>query len=608
MTVGSKDLRFGFDVDAIRDRYREERDKRLRPDGDDQYTELSGKFLHYNEDDPYAAPLARDPVERDVDVAIIGGGFSGLLAGARLQEVGIQDLCIVEAGGDFGGTWYWNRYPGAQCDVESYSYLPLLEETGFVPENRYSFTDEIFEYCQLIGRRFGLYDRTYFQTRARSLEWDEGLKRWRLRTSRGDDIRARFVINGLGTASRAKLPGIPGIEDFEGHSFHTSRWDYEYTGGGVNSPLTRLADKRVAIIGTGATAIQCIPRVAWAARHLHVFQRTPSTLGFRNNKETDVDWYRSQAPGWQDERRRAFADMLQGVPVADDLAETFDNRVNKNSQALRDLIAREAPKTPRETAFLVEVADHQIMNGIRQRVDDEVRDAATAEALKPWYRRMCKRPTFNDEFLACFNQDNVTLVDVSDAKGVERITPTGVVANGVEYEVDCIIYASGFEITSDFKRRMGFEIKGRGGKSLFDHWRGGLGSMKTLHGFSTRGFPNWFYIGVSQNAVGFNMTQMFDEQARHIAYVIAETQKRQGLTVEPSEAAQDAWVQEIRDTAVDATKFQMDCTPGYYNNEGNPGGGMTSGAYQGGINRFNEILSAWRSAGDLAGLEISRAE
>jgi cyclohexanone monooxygenase len=593
----------GFDPDALREKYRREREKRMREDGVDQYIEMAGTYAHFAEDDPYVEPgFVRPAIVDEVDVLIIGGGFSGLLAGARLTEEGVTDFRIVEAGADFGGTWYWNRYPGAQCDIESYCYLPLLEELNYMPKEKYSFVSEIFEHSQRIGRHYGLYEKTYFQTRVRSVAWDDEITRWHIRTNRDDDIKARFVVMALGSATRAKLPGVPGIDEFEGHSFHTNRWDYTYTGGDTNGGMTKLRDKRVAVIGTGATAIQCVPRVAQYAEHLYVFQRTPSSVDWRGNKPTDPDWWDTLGPGWQRERRENFGALASGQAVDVDLVndgwtDIFRNVVTAPKGANK-------PKSREERTRVLELADFRKMNEIRQRVDDTVEDTDTAEALKPYYRQMCKRPTFNDEFLPCFNQDNVTLVDVSEAKGVERITKKGVIANGEEYEVDLIIYASGFEISSDFRRRLGIEINGRDGLSLFDCWGDGL---KTLHGFTSRGFPNWFYIGVSQNAFSVNMTAMFDDQARHIAYVIAETQRRGGTTVEPTQEAQDAWVELINGFHVGGLTFLETCTPGYYNNEGSPRGGSAFfGAYTPGINAFNRLLEEWREQGEMAGLEIDR--
>jgi cyclohexanone monooxygenase len=407
----------------------------------------------------------------------------------------------------------------------------------------------------------------------------------------------------LGPMSRPKLPGIPGITDFQGHSFHSSRWDYAYTGGDTTGGLTKLADKKVAVIGSGATAIQCVPRLARDAGHVYLFQRTPSSVGFRRNRPTDPDWWSSLEPGWQRERRENFAAQAAGQPVEADL---IDDSWTEIFRAISSPKGENRPRTKAERDEYVELADMQLMEQLRRRVEDVVRDPATVEALKPYYRVMCKRPTFNDEFLECFNRDNVTLVDVSDTQGVERITATGVVAGGREYEVDCIVYASGFEMSSGMRRRVGMDINGRDGRSLFDHWGEGL---RTLHGFSTRGFPNWFWIGVSQNAFSLNMTSMFDDQARHIAYVIDETMRRGAATVEPSEQAQADWVELINSFYVGGRGFLEACTPGYYNNEGSPlGGSGFFGAYTPGINAFNRLLEEWRDEGALAGMELRRPE
>ncbi|MFN9926414.1 MAG: flavin-containing monooxygenase [Phenylobacterium sp.] len=598
----SVETELGFDPAALRERYRAEREKRLRADGEAQYIELAGGFARYAEDDPYADPsFTRAPLQDEVEVAIIGGGFSGLLAGARLREAGVEDIRIIEAGADFGGTWYWNRYPGAQCDIESYCYLPLLEELGYVPKEKYSYVNEIFEHSQRVGRAYRLYDAACFQTRVRELRWDEGLRRWRIATNRGDDMKARFVIMALGTASRAKLPGIPGIETFAGHSFHTSRWDYGYTGGDTTGNLTGLADKRVAIIGTGATAIQCVPFVGRHAQHLYVFQRTPSSVDLRGNAPTDPEWAKTLEPGWQRARRKNFANIVEGKPFTEDLVNdgwTDIFRSLASGGALAEKLGIKA-----DPMAAVELADFVKMNKIRARVDEHVADPATAEALKPWYRQFCKRPTFNDEFLPTFNRPNVTLVDVSAAQGVERITPAGVVANGSEYPVDCIIYASGFEISTAFRRRIGFDIFGRGGLSLFDYYKDGF---RTLHGHSSRNFPNWFYIGVGQNGLSVNMTAMFDDQAQHIAYIIKEARARGATTVEPTPEAEEAWVETIRSVAILNRDFQNNCTPGYYNNEGGErSGGLNGQTYTPGINRFNALLAEWRAQGEMQGLELT---
>jgi cyclohexanone monooxygenase len=594
----------GYDPDALREKYRQERDKRLRADGENQYVELAGRFARYAEADPYADPnFSRPSLTDEVDVVIVGGGFSGMLAAARCKEAGLNDIRLIEAGGDFGGTWYWNRYPGAQCDIESYCYLPLLEELGVLPKEKYSYVTEIFEHSQRVGRAYGLYDVALFQTRVKALDWDEAQKRWIVSTDRDDAIRARFVVMALGPASRPKLPGIPGIETFEGHSFHTSRWDYAYTGGDTNGNLHKLADKRVAIIGTGATAIQCVPHLGAHAQHLYVFQRTPSSVDIRGNKPTDPEWAASLAPGWQRARRENFADIVLGRPFEVDLVNDSWTDIFRSLQGPMALRTA-GPANPEEAARRAELADFNKMNQIRARVDAAVQDKAIAEALKPWYRQFCKRPTFNDDYLPTFNRPNVTLVDTSATQGVEHITPRGLVANGVEYEVDCLIYSTGFEISTDFRRRIGFPIIGRDGRSLVDYWSNGF---RTLHGFTSNGFPNWFYIGISQNGLSVNMTAMFDDQARHIAYIISEAQKRQALTVEPSVEAQEAWVEHVHSLAVNNRAFLEACTPGYYNNEGSERpGSLAAETYSPGINAFNDLVAQWRAKGDLEGMILGQ--
>jgi cyclohexanone monooxygenase len=583
--------------DAIREKYRRERDKRLRGDGEEQYIEVSGVFAHFNEVDPYVAPgFSRAPQTSEVEVAIVGGGFSGMLAAVRLRELGVTDVRIIEAAGDFGGTWYWNRYPGAQCDIESYCYLPLLEELGYIPKEKYSYAKEIFEHSRRIGQAYGLYDLTLFQTRVTRLEWDAGLKRWHVRTGRGDDLKARFVIMAQGPASRPKLPGIPGIETFKGHAFHTSRWDYGYTGGDQEGDLHKLADKTVAIIGTGATAVQCIPHLGKHAKQLFVFQRTPTVIfGPRGNRPTDAAWPATLQTGWQKARRENFNHVLLGNPSDVDLVDDGWTAISRRIIAA----AMAEPGTPKEIEQRIEVADFALMNEIRAGIETAITDPATAEALKPWYRAFCKRPTFHDEYFATFNRPNVTLVDVSASKGVERITPNGLMANGKEYAVDCIVYATGFEISSAWKRRIGMDIIGRGGRSLRDDWADGF---KTLHGFTTEGFPNWFYMGISQNGLSPNMTSMFDDQARHIAYIIKETRTRGKTTVEPTLDAQMEWVATIRKLSMLNRAYEQSCTPGYYNNEGAARGGVNAEIYAPGINAFNDLLAAWRARGDMEGV------
>jgi len=588
-----------FDPDALREKYRAERDKRLRADGNEQYIEVKGKFAHFLED-PYVDPLERSALFDERDVIVIGGGFGGLLAAARLREAGITSLRMIEKGGDFGGTWYWNRYPGAMCDVESYIYLPLLEEVGYVPKEKYTRAPEILAHSRAIGKKFGLYDDVCFQTEVTELRWEEASARWIVSTNRGDRMRARFVAMANGPLNRPKLPGLPGIDSFRGHMFHTSRWDYAYTGGGPDGGLTGLRDKRVALIGTGATAVQCVPHVAEGAKQLYVFQRTPSSIDVRANRDTDPEWAKSLRNGWQQQRMDNFNILVSGGWQPEDL-------VNDGwTDIIRKLLVRaqtdpNAVATPDAAAGTLELADFEKMNQIRARVDTIIEDRETAESLKPYYRQFCKRPCFHDEYLPAFNRPNVKLVD-TNGRGVERITEQGVVANGVEHEVDCIIFATGFEVGTSYSRRAGYEIVGRGGVTLSDKWADGV---RTLHGLHSRGFPNCFIMGNQQSAFTVNFPHAINEQSRHIAYVVGQAQKNGARTVEASQSAEDAWVETILQLSRFGRDYLEACTPGYYNNEGKLSDlAAQNGPYGAGPEAFFKLMREWRDAGKLEGLEL----
>jgi cation diffusion facilitator CzcD-associated flavoprotein CzcO len=588
----------GFDPGLLREKYAAERAKRLRADGNSQYQEISGQFAHFNVD-PYVEPgFRRAALQEELDVVIIGGGFGGMLAAVRLQEASITNFRIIEKAGNFGGTWYWNRYPGAQCDVEGYLYLPLLEETGYIPRERYSFAPEIFAHAQRIGQHFNLYGKACFQTKIKEARWDDKTQRWRITTDRGDLFKTRFLIMASGPLNRPKLPGIPRIEKFKGHTFHTSRWDYEYTGGNTTGGLHKLSDKRVGIIGTGATAIQCIPHLGEFAQQLYVFQRTPSSVDERNNTPTDPEWAKKLKPGWQEYRNRNFTALLDGVQLdKDEVRDKWTSPLKK----LGDLISsRTDPNLSADDKMaLAEIADFQKMNEIRARVSSTVRDPATADALKPWYGQWCKRPTFNDEYLLIFNRPNVKLVDTS-GKGVERITEHGVVVDGVEYEVDCLIFATGFEVGTAYTRRGEFAMYGRNGISLGDYWAEG---MRTFHGFLSHGFPNCFHMGLTQTGLTANFTYMLNKQAYHVAQLIAEVNRRNAKSIEPTPEAEAEWVR-IVNRPNPMTKYQSVCTPGYYNGEGTSTGGFLQAVYPDGALAFFDFLARWRRQGDLDGLIV----
>ncbi len=524
--------------DAIKDRFAEARDLRLkyRPQGTAQYTsDLTGELARY-EVDPYADDgEPRAPITDTVECLFIGGGFSALLTAARLRERGVESIRIVERGADVGGTWYWNRYPGAACDVPAYDYLPLLDEMGVVPSRLYAKGPEIFAHCQAIARRYDLYELAVFRTTVTSTTWDDAEKLWTLRTDRGDVLKARFVICANGTLSKPKLSKIAGMESFAGHAFHTSRWDYAYTG----SDLSGLADKVVGIIGTGASAVQAIPRLGKAAKGLYVFQRTPSGIDLRNDRPTDPAWIAKLRPGWQQARRMKH---LKGRDI------------DLEKKAELDMLSREEKIRRQENDNI----DH--MMRIHRRIEEIVQDKATAEALKPWYMFMCKRPCFDDDYLPAYNLPNVHLVDTK-GKGITEIAPEGPVFEGKTYPLDLLIYATGFEVQ---KTGIYNEIRGKDGREINETYSGGL---RTLFGVHTHGYPNLFIMGGYQASFQFNLTFMLQCQGDHIAECIALARERGAAEIDVSPQTEEWWVQEVI-AHRGKTSRNSDCTPGYYNFEG----------------------------------------
>ena len=590
-----------LDKAALLARYRAERDKRLRPDGSAQYLPLAG---HLPTDDPYTPRTERAPKTDHVRFAFIGGGFAGLVTGARLVEAGVTDVCILEKGGGFGGTWYWNRYPGAQCDTASMVYLPLLEETGHRPTEKYAHAPEILAQCQRIGTQYGLQERALFHTQVQDLRWDDVAACWRIRTDRGDDFTADFIGLGTGPLHVPKLPGIPGIDSFAGHAFHTSRWDYAYTGGDPSGALMdRLADKRVALIGTGATAVQCVPHLARACGVLQVIQRTPSSVDVRANAPIDPDWFAGIAtPGWQQRWLENFTANQAGGNARDDLVQDGWTELARRIRAKVVSLPPEQ-RTPQAMLAAFEDADHEKMNAIRARVDAEVHDPATARALKAWYRQLCKRPCFHDAYLQAFNRPNCHLVD-TDGQGVERITARGPVVAGVQHDVDCIVYASGFEVGTPYTARAGFDLVGRDGLRLSDAWGQG---MRSLHGVHVHGFPNAFFVQPTQGAnLISNVPHNLTESGRTIATIVRHALDQGHRRVEVMPEAQEAWVQLLL-SGPGRMIGGPDCTPGYYNNEGQAPtlASRLAVGYPAGPSAYFQYLAGWRSNGRFDGLVFS---
>jgi cyclohexanone monooxygenase len=606
-----------IDKPALRRRYQDERDKRLRADGRSQYQRVTGTSLR----DPYLPMHPRQACADHMTFTLVGGGFAGLVTGARLKQAGVEDIRIVDKAGDVGGTWYWNRYPGAQCDTASLVYLPLLEETGHIPTEKYAHAPEILAHCRRIATQFGLDDGALFHTEVTEVEWDDDAQVWSIRTDRGDRFTSRFIGLGTGPLHVAKLPDIPGINRFRGHSFHTSRWDYAYTGGSSDgAPLTALADKRVAIIGTGATAVQCVPHLARAAQQLYVFQRTPSSVDVRANEPIDPEWFASIAtPGWQQRWLDNFtANTMGGLGAAADDDLIGDGWTDISRRVKAAMLQRAAGGEVGADAILdaFEDADFEKMEEIRARVDAVVGDAETAAALKAWYGQLCKRPCFHDEYLEAFNAPGVTLVD-TDGRGVEAITERGVVAGGRLHEVDCIVWATGFEVGTDISSRAGFDPIGRGGVRLSERWAEG---MRTMHGIHVHGFPNAFFVQLTQGSnhianVPHNMT----ESGTTIAAIVAHAIATGASTVEVTAGAEAAWIERLLSGAravggrsgVGARQLYLPgsqaCTPGYYNNEGqapSAAARLNVLGFPGGPLPFFRYIDRWRSSGNFEGLEF----
>ncbi|MGW4125846.1 flavin-containing monooxygenase [Nocardia sp. NPDC004711] len=563
-----------FDPQWLRKKYRAERDRRIRPEGKRQFTGASGKFAQFARD-PWTPSIERAPLSEHSAVIIAGGGFGGLLMGARLHEAGIRDIRVIEIGGDFGGTWYWNRYPGAMCDIEAHTYLPLLEELGWIPRHRYAHAAEMFELSQKIGSTYGLYDRACFQTSVTAAQWNEQSSRWTIETDRGDRLTTDYFVIACGRQSLPRFPALPGIDDYEGHIFHTSRWDYGYTGGSADGQLANLADKRIGIVGTGATALQVVPAVAPYAQELLVFQRTPSTVGFRGQRETGPDWVDRSRPGWQRKRRDNFQAHVQYgttsghiAPSVDLIADGWTSSFALLAEPEETTVARLGRKpTPEELELISEINDFRLMNQVRERVRTTVKDPVTAAALEPWYRWWCKRPGWHDDYLEAFNRENVTLVD-TNGHGIERFTRTGVVTDGKKYGVDCLVMATGFESSVAYTHLTGFELQGRDGISLTQHWAAGV---RTLHGITTDNFPSLFFMGGNpQTAAAINAVHMLDEQAQYIARAIACAIREGDAVLEAQPDAVDLWVKEIVESPRLQTQleFYLECTPGYFNAEG----------------------------------------
>jgi cyclohexanone monooxygenase len=539
-------------------RYREFKEVRR---GAADYMAMEGEFSRYLEDVYSADPIPREALTDECEILVVGAGFAGLLLWHKLREAGFEDIRFCEKGGDVGGTWYWNRYPGIACDVESYSYLPLLEEMGYMPTMKFASGFEIMEYCQNMAEKFGFYDHCLFHTTVDKTEWDESTGRWTVFTDRGDKMRARFVLLANGILTTPKLARIEGMTSFKGETFHTSRWDYNID----------LEGKTVGIIGTGATAVQVIPEIAQIVKELYVFQRTPSSIDVRDQRETTQEeietW--SEEPGWAKARRARFAKISEGrtaIKANDDYLAGKVADFKERKQHARKLPLPELIKKQLNTNF-------RIMEQIRARVDAIVEDPVTAAALKPYYPYGCKRPTFHDEYLPVFNMPHVTLVDTAP-RGVSLINEAGVVHEGKEYPLDVLIYATGFQwmATSTFNM-----ITGRGGQTLREKWQ--TEGTKTFLGLHSNGFPNLFIVSGPQGGGGsFNFTNAIEEHGDYIVWMLKTMRDHGTGIVDVKKESENEYAEHCRVADINTSPLR-DCVS-YYNGHGDAEPGSL--AYYGG--------------------------
>ncbi|KAI3317085.1 FAD/NAD(P)-binding domain-containing protein [Xylariaceae sp. AK1471] len=617
-----------LDTEAIKARYAAERARRDVIVGVSQFKQPQGANSRFKSD-VLQSTASREPVTANTSVLICGAGFAGLVTAVNLKkDYGIKDFLVIDKAGGFGGTWYWNQYPGVACDVESYMYLPFLEETGYTPKQRFSYGPEIREQIGRVVEKWDLEPHAYFHTEIIAMNWDESLRRWHVHTNKKDHFIAQFVVLATGTFHEMKLPGLPGLESFERPHFHSSRWDYSVTGGSPTDwNLDKLGDKTVGIIGTGASAVQLVPQLAQYAKKVYVFQRTPSSISLRENTATSDSPEVSamvQKAGWQRARMEEFANILQGAVVDRDCSALEGLEALTVRALLKEGQEAGAAVLPEEIPELLQMADFRLMEKLRKMIENTIHDRATAESLKPWYPFMCKRPAFNNDYLAAFNRHNVVLVD-TQGQGVEQLTATGVVANGHEHPVDVLVYSTGFdyETDADFHRRTGIRLVGAQGRTLDEAAAARGGGPATLFGIHLREFPNLLNIGPAQSGVTANWTHTAYVASEHIAAVVAtvlhrklptdtdadadaeaDEGHRQAEVIEPTEETAEAWGRQVDEGHEMRLQFNASCPPGYYNKQGQPDEISSRMAYYPkGIMEWQKVMREWREKGGMEGME-----
>ncbi|MGW1027933.1 flavin-containing monooxygenase [Streptomyces sp. NPDC002577] len=585
----------GFDPEAIRRKYQEESEKRRSKKSAGSRPVAQSTVLSV--EDPFVETgVEREPLRDEVDVVVVGGGHTGIITGAYLSKAGVPRVRLIEKGAGFGGVWYWNRYPGIRCDVDAYSYMPMLEETGVMPTEKYVQGDEIRANAQLLAEKFGLDKDACMQTQVTGMRWDEETERWIVTTDRGDEMRAKFVCLGSGTLDNPSIPDVPGLDEYQGHVFHSSRWDYGYTGGSERGGLVKLAGKRVAVIGTAASSIQFIPELGKYAEQVFVVQRTPVVVIPRNNHATDPVWFRDQKPGWQKERVENLTAIAQPAPGSTPPAQDI---LNDSLTGLSKMMTGASPEVaallegtePADLAERILFGNYAAMEKIRADMASIVDDPDTAEKLKPYYNLGCNRPQFSDTYLQAYNRPDVTLLD-TEGRGLEGLTEKGILVDGVEFEADCVIFGTGFAMNAGH-----FPVAGRGGELLSEHWADG---MRSLHGLLAAGFPNLFVVGgIPQATHAINFTHQLYDQGEHVATIVRRVLDGGFATFEVRPEAEERWAQQLKQAAAGMPRPDFNCAP-------NPQTDLIHSGYPGGPLAYAQACREWLQDGFERDLVVER--
>ncbi|MBI3198875.1 MAG: NAD(P)/FAD-dependent oxidoreductase, partial [Rhodospirillales bacterium] len=518
----------------------------------------------------------------DFDAVIVGAGFGGMYMLHRLRLKGFTAR-VFEAGSGVGGTWYWNRYPGARCDVESvqYSYQFSRElEQEWEWTERYATQPEILRYANHVADRFDLRRDIQFETRIAAAAFDETANVWRVETDGGDKIAARFVITAMGCLSSPNTPKIPGLQDFKGPTYHTGSWPHE----GVD-----FTGKTVGVIGTGSSAIQSIPIMARQARHLTVFQRTANYTVPAHNKPLDPAYVAKVKAHYPEMRKRAKTkpagiDFVINMASAIETPEAERRRLYEERWAYGGL----GFMASFSDLLLNDESNKTAADFVRSKIREVVKDPKTAEILTPKNIIGCKRLCVDTGYWETFNRPNVTLVDISD-EPIECVTAKGLRAKGHDYTFDCLVLATGFDAMTGALLKV--DIRGRGGVALKDKWREG---PKSYLGLTVVGFPNLFTItGPGSPSVLTNMLPSIEQHVDFIADCLEALRAKGVSVIEPIEQAQEAWVGQVGNAA--NITLRSTCSSWYVgaNSPGRPRVFMpSSGGFPVYVQKCNEVMSA----------------